>query len=200
VNLLIIRHGEPHREARTDGRPADPSLTSRGQAQAQRLIDWLVDEPIDAIWSSPMARARETAAPLAEHRGIEILVDERLAEYDRSSSEYTPVEVLKAEGDARYLALAHGDLSAYGIDGEEFIAEVAGAFEAIVATHPSQTVAVFCHGGVVNAYLTHVLQTPKRFWLDLPYTAICRLTASRHGPRSVRSLGEVAHLRGTDLL
>lgn len=196
----MIRHGEPHHEQRSDGTPADPPLTPTGRAQAEALVGWLAGERIDAVWSSPMLRARETAAPLAGKLGVEVSVDDRLAEYDRASAEYVPVEVLKATGDERYRALARGDLSAYGIDGEAFIAEVAAAFEAIVDAHEGQTVAVFCHGGVANAYLTHVLQTPRRFWLDLPYTAICRLAASRSGIRSIRSLGEIAHLRGTGLL
>ncbi len=186
--------------ARADGRPADPHLTPRGQAQARRLVEWLADEHVDAIWSSPMLRARETAEPLARARGITVEVDDRLAEYDRSSTEYIPVEDLKAAGDERFRALARGDLSSYGVDGEAFIAEVATAFEAIVTAHAGQTVAVFCHGGVANAYFTHVLQTPKRFWLDLPYTAICRLLAHRDGTRTIRGLGEIAHLRGTALL
>ena len=64
MELLLIRHGLPLRvdEGDTTG-PADPALADLGLRQANDLVTWLAPERIDAIWCSPMRRARETAAP-----------------------------------------------------------------------------------------------------------------------------------------
>ena len=63
--MLLIRHGLPIRAIKPDGTPADPPLSELGQEQARRVADWLREEAIDRIYSSPLRRARETALPLA---------------------------------------------------------------------------------------------------------------------------------------
>ena len=50
--------------------PADPELTVRGRAQADRLAAWLATVPVDVVLSSPLRRARETAEPLGRTLGL----------------------------------------------------------------------------------------------------------------------------------
>ena len=59
------------------------------------------------------------------------------------------------------------------------------------------TVAAVCHGGVINAYITHILniEDPSGFFYP-NYTSIHRVAAARGGERTVLSLNETAHLRG----
>ena len=73
MELLLIRHGLPLRVERADGAPADPPLAPEGRAQAERLAAWLAPERIDAVYASPMRRARETAEPLARARGLALV-------------------------------------------------------------------------------------------------------------------------------
>ena len=61
MKLILIRHGLP---VRSDS-SADPPLAPQGARQAGQMARWLKDEGIDALYSSPMRRARETADPLA---------------------------------------------------------------------------------------------------------------------------------------
>jgi 2,3-bisphosphoglycerate-dependent phosphoglycerate mutase len=199
VELVLIRHGLPQRIVGADG-PADPSLDDRGQAQAAAVGNWLADEPINAIWSSPMRRARETAAPLAERLGLAVQFDDGLAEYDRESNEYVPVEELRAAKDPRYQALLSG-VWEEGTDPHAFHATVLTAMTSIAARHPSQRVAVFCHGMVINAYARDVLGLPDIGGFFHPdYTSITRVLVAGTGQRSIRSLNETPHLRGTGLL
>jgi probable phosphoglycerate mutase len=86
TRLLLIRHGQTPWNA--DGRwqgHGDPGLTEEGLAQAGRLAHSL-DQDRQHRWarviSSDLARARETAAPLAERLGLEIEYDRRLRELD----------------------------------------------------------------------------------------------------------------------
>ena len=78
---------------------------------------------------------------------------------------------------------------------EAFVAEVVAAVERVVAAHPSQRVAVICHGGVINAYAGHVLGIDEPLWFLPHYTSISRVLASAVGPRSIGSLNETAHVR-----
>jgi len=188
MELLLIRHALPIRidEGAVEG-PADPHLAPRGVEQAAALADWLAGEHIDAIWSSPMARALETAAPLRDRLSLPVTVEEGLSEYDRESASYIPVEELKAANDPRWYEVPERP--------EHFQAVVVEAVERIVAAHPSQRVAVVCHGGVVNAYTGHVLGVDEPLFFLPGYTSISRVLASTNGPRSIASLNETSHVR-----
>jgi probable phosphoglycerate mutase len=200
MDLLLIRHAEPIRVVDADG-PADPHLHERGIAQAERLAQWLAEEELHAIWSSPLRRAIETAAGIARAHNLPVTVDEELAEFDRDANSYIPVEELKATRDPRYQLLAEGRLEEFGAgDPEAFRAGVILAVERIIEASPGRTAAVVCHGGVINLYLGHVLGIERRMFFEPAYTSISRVVASRSGVRSVRCLNEVAHLRHTGLL
>jgi 2,3-bisphosphoglycerate-dependent phosphoglycerate mutase len=199
MELILVRHAEPVRIVDADG-PADPPLAERGKKQADALAEYLGTEPIGAVWSSPMQRARETAAPLAAALGVEVVVDTELAEWDREATSYIPIEELKAAKDERWVAMVEGNLETDGVDLDAFKAGVVTAIDHIVTGNPGASVAVVCHGGVINAYLAHVLGIDRPLWFEPRYTSIHRVMASRRGDRTLQTLNEIAHLRGTNLL
>jgi probable phosphoglycerate mutase len=188
MELLLIRHALPVRvdEGSAEG-PADPELADLGRRQAAALAEWLAEEKVDAVYSSPMRRALETAAPLAERIGLEVVVEDGVAEYDREAASYIPIEELKAAGDPRWNQVPEQP--------EHFRGVVVDAIERIVAAHPGQRVAVVCHGGVVNAYAAHVLGIEDVLFFLPHYTSISRVMAASSGERSIASLNEAAHLR-----
>ena len=189
MELLLIRHALPVRidEGAVEG-PADPALAPSGLDQAAALAEWLADEAVDAIWCSPMRRAQETAAPLAERLGLDIITEDGIAEYDREALSYIPVEELKAANDPRWYEVPeHPD---------HFRGVVVEAVERIVAAHPRQRVAVVCHGGVINVYTGHVLGLDDPLFFLPGYTSISRVLAASSGERSILSINETAHLRG----
>ncbi len=189
MELLLIRHALPVRvdSGSVDG-PADPHLAPLGVHQAEALAAWLAAEPIHAVWSSPKRRALETAGPLAGRLGLEVRVDEGLAEYDRHADSYIPIEELKAANDPRWNELPERP--------EEFRADVVAAMEAVIAAHPGQRVAVVCHGGVINAYAGHVLGVTDPIFFLPAYTSVSRILAASSGARSIETLNESGHLRG----
>ncbi|MHB8466705.1 MAG: histidine phosphatase family protein [Acidimicrobiales bacterium] len=196
MDLLLIRHAEPIRLEVAEG-PADPPLHERGRSQAGILAAWLALEPIDALWSSPLRRAVETAAPVGTAVGLPVQLADGVAEYDRNLSWYIPIEELKASGDARWQAMAKGDYFGEEDDEASFTARVVGAIESLVESHPGSRLAVVCHGGVINVYLSWVLGRTGSPMFFLPgYTSISRVAAQRGGKRSVLSLNETGHLHG----
>lgn len=195
----MIRHGLPIRREVSDG-PADPELAPQGHAQAEHMANYLSTERIDAIYTSPLRRASQTAVPLARTFGIEPIVDDDVAEYDRHSSEYVPIEELKASGDPRFHQLTSGQGDGLD-DADEFRERVLSSLGRIIDAHPAQTVAVVCHGGVINLFLASILGLPMEppgfFYPN--YTSINRVAASRSGVRSVVTINETSHLRNTGL-
>lgn len=190
MELVLIRHARPSRDDGSDG-PADPGLSPVGQQQAEALADWLGTEPFDAIYSSPMRRARETAAPLADRLGLKVTAEPDIAEYDAGAASYIPIEELKAAGDPRWMELPD-DIPA-------FQRRVVDAIERVVSAHGSGNVAVVCHGGVVNVYLSWVLKTEQALFFLPHYTSVSRVLASGDGRRSIDSINETGHLRVADV-
>ena len=82
--ILLIRHGENDyvKQNRLAGRLPDVHLNERGRQQAQVVAEKLALAPIKAIYSSPLERAAETAAPLAEKLGLPVTLRPGLLESD----------------------------------------------------------------------------------------------------------------------
>jgi probable phosphoglycerate mutase len=188
MELILIRHGLPVRSAET----SDPPLSDEGHDQARRAALWLGGEPIAAVYSSPMRRAVQTAEPFAAAAGLPITTDDGIVEFDRASGRYIPMEELKREDYAAWKAFAEGD---FDVDIFGFQQQVVASLEAIVAANAGRTVAVFCHGGVVNVWTAHVLKMEARLFFEPGYASIHRYLCARSGERNIVALNERAHLR-----
>jgi len=193
MDLIIVRHGLPETVVREDGGAADAPLSSTGHEQARRVADWLQRERIDAVYSSPMRRALQTAEPLARSLEHEIRVHQGVAEYDRNSAAYVPLEDLKRDNYEEWSRRMKE--KAFAEDPDAFRDEVVEAMEEIIGTNRGKRVTVFCHGGVINAWASHVMGTRHVFFFDPTYTSVNRFMAASTGERSVISLNETAHLR-----
>ncbi len=195
MELLLIRHALPVRREVIEG-PADPELSAEGLQQAIRLADYLAGEDIDSIYMSPLIRAVQTAEPLAQRFGLHAVIVDDIAEYDRTSNEYVPIEELRAANDPRWQRLIDGEWESTDETPEMFKTRVVSGIETIIDRHQSSRVAVVCHGGVINHYLANILGiTTTRGFFYPNYTSIHRVFASRNGLRSLMTLNETAHLR-----
>ena len=194
MELILIRHALPLRVQTADGSPADPPLGKPGRAQAERLADWMRPENIDAIYTSPLCRARETAAPVERALGLTAQVEPGVTEFDAEAPSYVPLEELKRRDPERWKALVSSGFYLEG-SADEFRAVVVGALERLIASNPGRRIAVVCHGGVINAWVSHVLGLERLFFFEPLYTSLSRFMAARSGERSLSSLNETSHLR-----
>jgi probable phosphoglycerate mutase len=196
MELLLIRHALPVRVEGEEGTAADPELAELGHAQARALAEYLAGEHIDALYVSPMKRAVQTAEPVAQQLDLEPIYDDELAEFDRQSHFYIPIEELKEEKDERWDDLISGRWGADGeVDPQTFKSVVVEAVERVIAANRGKTVAVVCHGGVINAYFAHMLGLEFPMFFEPAYTSISRVLASSAGQRQVKSINEHAHVR-----
>ncbi len=153
AELLLVRHGETdwNRERRFQGH-ADPSLNETGRAQARALADDLAGEAIDAVYTSDLARARETAEIVAARLDAEVVPLRELREIDVGEWQgltWPEIEERHPEGAERWHRDGHGWESGETYDalGERIVA----ALRSIAARHPGQRVLVVGHGGTVRA-------------------------------------------------
>ena len=190
--MWLIRHGLP---VRIDGgdAPADPGLAPDGIDQADRLAAWWAPHGADAVYSSPMRRAIETAAPLAAALGVEPVVDAGLEEFDSHLNFYVPIEELRADSE-RWKQVVDEWLSPEAeSERQTFRDTVVAAIDSIAGRHPGERVALVCHGGVINAYLSRLLSLPGTIFFEPAYTSVSRvLSGSTH--KQVVSINEAPHL------
>ena len=195
MEIVLVRHGLPLRVELETG-IADPELAAEGHEQAAKMAAYLGVEDVEAVYVSPLRRALETARPLCKVLGLEAVVSEGVAEFDRNSREYVPVEELRASNDPRWEKLLRGEWDGVDEDPSIFKARVVETVEDMIARHPGGRVVVVCHGGVINQYLAHVLGIETNIGFFYPkYTSIHRVMAARSGQRSIVSINEASHLR-----
>ena len=194
MELILIRHGLPERQQVAEG-TADPPLSDVGRAQAAAVARSLANEdPANAVYSSVMNRARETAEPYASEINLPITQLDGIVEFDAKESAYIPMEELRAEDPEAWRAFVSGGYND-NIDIHQFHARVVNTLEQVVAKHAGERVAVFCHGGVINVWTAHVLAMTPRMFFEPKYTSIHRYLCARSGERNLVSLNEASHLR-----
>jgi broad specificity phosphatase PhoE len=144
TTLLLARHGETdwNREGRWQGW-ADPPLNATGRAQAHRLADELRAIAFDAVYSSDLRRAHETAAILAAPHGVPVVADVGLREIDIGSwSGLTRAEIAERFPDGR---------RPDGETHEQHGARVREAVVRIARDHLGDRILLVAHGGTIRA-------------------------------------------------
>jgi broad specificity phosphatase PhoE len=136
--FLLVRHGETdwNAEGRLQGH-TDTPLNDLGRRQARELAEELAGEAVDAVYSSDLSRAKETAEILAERSGLPVTLDPGLREKDWGTWE----GLTSAERDRVELA---------GETTEAHRARVLASLRSIHARHPAGRVLVVTHGGSVR--------------------------------------------------
>lgn len=191
MQLLLVRHALPLRSE--PGQGSDPSLSEEGIEQAKRLPDALARFPITRLVSSPQVRAVETGRPVADKLGLPIEIDDRLAEYDRDLPHYIPIEQIAKEHPEELQRLIDGHLPS-SVDEKSFLERISAGIDDLVASADHEdTVAVFSHGGVINALLHKILGTERLLSFHVDYASVTRLLWS-----SSRERLAVASVNGTE--
>lgn len=139
--LLLIRH------CHSTGQLPDAQLTAEGTAAAARLAPALEQLGVDAIYASPFRRARDTVAPFARRKGLEISLDERLIERRLASTALPDwlEHVRRSFADSNYKAPGGESLREAQTRGLAALAEI--------ARHGHNLAAVCTHGNLLSAIL-----------------------------------------------
>ncbi|MFJ5720072.1 histidine phosphatase family protein [Streptomyces sp. NPDC093149] len=189
ADLLLVRHGQTvwHAENRYAG-VSDIALTDEGRRQAERLGEWAVRHPVDAIWTSTVTRAIETAEPACRALG---LVPRR--EYDLRECDFGEVEGRTltefAAGDPEWARQYRADPVAHPFPGAEdpraAAARGAMALRRIADGHPGQRVLVVAHNTLLRLVLCELLSIPlgayRRVFPQLRNGAVSEIRIGEQG-------------------
>jgi broad specificity phosphatase PhoE len=185
TTLLLVRHGETdwNRDGRWQGH-SDTHLNDLGREQAARLAPELGE--VDVVYSSDLARARETAEILAEPLGLDLRFDPRLRERSFGAWEgRTGPEIEAAFGAAHARWLAGEGAGADDAEPfADFGSRVQNFLRDVLARHPEETVLVVAHGGTIR--VIHAVASGLDYVRDhrsIPGVANCTLAryAARDG-------------------
>jgi probable phosphoglycerate mutase len=204
TTILLIRHGETAWNAvrRLQGH-LDISLNAEGERQAAALARALSGERIDALVSSDLQRAMQTAQAVgALHSGLALHTDARLRERAYGVFEGMLYQEIQERYPADFALWQARDIDATMPHGErfaesfrQFYARSIGALQAVAASHAGRTVAVVSHGGVLECAYRAArgiqLDSPRDF--QVKNASINRFTVA-NGQLALTSWGEVEHL------
>lgn len=147
TTILLVRHGETdwNLERRVQGH-SDTPLNETGRRQAIELATALADERVDAVYSSDLVRAHETARILADRKGLGVTVIPELREKDFGTWEgFTDQEILRRFPEARVGQWGDGETH------EDMAGRVIESLQRIAQSHPGGRVLVVAHGGPLRA-------------------------------------------------
>jgi broad specificity phosphatase PhoE len=156
MRLILVRHGETTANVARLLDTAEPGtdLTDAGREQAAALPRTLDVELIDAVYASPLTRARRTAEPLADASGLEVQVRAGLREISAGALEMLGGPEPLATYLGTTLAWCDGDLSPT-IPGGEHGATVLARFDEVVAEAAcsgADTVVMISHGMMIRTW------------------------------------------------
>ena len=182
----LLRHGEPAIFGRLNGRLPGVGLSEKGRTEAATQAGRLAGEKIEAIYSSPLQRTRETAEIVAERLGLPIRYREDVIEIDYG--EWTGLTFDQIRQDERWQMWSRSRSIAAVPGGESWrqVQErVVGALFDLRQTHPEGSVVVVGHGDVIRAALLFALGMPLDFYsrIEIAFASLSTIRLDDAGIR-----------------
>ncbi|HHX29107.1 MAG: histidine phosphatase family protein [Bacillota bacterium] len=205
TTFYVVRHGET--EANKSGilqGHLDVPLSETGRRQAKAVAEALSRVRLDAVYSSDLSRARETAEAIMMGRTCRLILDRRLRELDMGGISGLTLEESRAKYPEFHARLAHDPYGVRRPGGGESRLDLrdrmSRALDDIYERHKDARIGIVSHGGAINALLNIV--SPDGTWPSL-VVANCSVTVLERddtGWRTVK-INDCDHLRafGDDL-
>jgi probable phosphomutase (TIGR03848 family) len=197
TTLLLVRHAlNDWVGDRLAGWTPDVHLNDKGRAQAESLAQRLADQPIVAVYASPLERAVETAQIIAAPHRLQVQIREGVGEV--RYGEWTGQSLKELAKEDAWRVVQFYPSGARFPGGEairEMQARAVAELDAIVAAHPSETVVVVSHADVLKAALAHYVGLHLDLFQRLVVSpaSLSVLTFTPMGPQLV-CLNDAAHV------
>lgn len=204
TELIFVRHGQQHVpdwRSGPVGDTFDPPLSEQGIEQARLVGERFSTDKIDIVYTSPLQRAYETGVQIARHHRLQpqVIHDLREVEVFRDVPADQPAveflgEMLLSGVRERMIREASWDVYPFSESSGEFRKRTVNAIESIIAMNEGKRVVIACHGGVINAYVAHVIGVTRDMFFRPAHTSVS-IVYSGHGVRALQSLNDVTHLQ-----
>lgn len=170
MQLLLVRHGESVGNLSRRLQSHDDPLTDKGRRQAGEITAFLAERgDLRALYTSPLARALETARIIGAAIGLAPLPLEGLAEInvgEAAGATFDEWAARDPSGAARFQSDGPNFVWPGGESGLQLAARVAAAVDAIISAHRLEGggVVVVSHGGALGWMIDHLLREPRERW------------------------------------
>ncbi|MBM6828152.1 histidine phosphatase family protein [Anaerotignum lactatifermentans] len=206
TRFYLIRHGETlwNRQGRYQG-STDIELSEEGLAQAELMAKRFRYLPLDAVYVSPLKRARATADAIARETGLTPVVEDRFREINFGEWEGKSIPELQEIYGQAYRDF-YADPFSHPFPGEGSFAKVTErsmeAFEELLKKHEGQRVAIVSHGGLLRVLLVAIMGMDLNFYRKtwMTNTSITTVDVMADGRRLLMTLNDKAHLEMAELL
>jgi probable phosphoglycerate mutase len=199
--VLLVRHGQTPTTGKVlPGRAPGLHLSDAGKAQAQAVAERIAAlKQVDAIYASPLERARETAAPIASARGLKVSVNRGLLECD--FGDWTGGELRKL-GKAPEWKTVQRYPSGFRFPGGESFSEmqarITGTITALRSKHPGGTIVCVSHADPIKAAVADAVGSHLDQFQRI-VISLCSVTAILYGDTgptvlTVNSVGDLTAL------
>ena len=205
TQVVIIRHGQSqgNAEGRFGGH-TDTPLSPRGRRQAEATARALAPEKFDAIYSSDLPRAIETATPLARLTGAPLENTEALRERSVGVMEGLTFEEAAEQHPEQYQALLRRDFEHVLLGGESYrqtLDRASRKLDEVIEQHKGGRIALFAHTGTICILILHLmgaLDAPelKPVWIATANCGIARFELRDDGFVRVLVINDTRHLVG----
>ncbi|HVF22264.1 MAG TPA: histidine phosphatase family protein [Pyrinomonadaceae bacterium] len=206
THVLLIRHGQSEGNAarRFGGHTATP-LSPRGRRQAQATARALQSEELSVIYSSDLARAVETAQPLANLTGLPVNATTAFRERSVGVMEGLTFEAAAQQHPEQYAALLQRDFEHVLTGGESYrqlLDRAVEKLDEIIAENKGGKIAVFSHTGTICILALHLMgaldaPTLKPVWISSANCGVTRVELRDDGFVRVLNVNDTRHLSGT---
>jgi len=204
THLLLVRHAESEANRRGvwQGGDADGILSPLGHLQAARLAERLAawEPSVQRLYSSPLRRAVETAQPIAQRLGLDLVLHPDLREIGVGQVSGLSMEEFRQQFPDVYARwLNKEDLDFTWPGGEQrraFFHRVSRVVGEILARHRGETVVLVTHGGTIRAAVVGLLGLQGAPWwsYEVENASITYLTVTAAGEADLVLLGDASHL------
>ena len=185
--LLLIRHAlNDWVGKRVAGWTPGVSLNERGKAQAARLAEWLEPVALQAIYSSPLERAVETAEPIAASHGLQVEIRETLGESRYGELDGKPIEeIVRSKNWDQWRMFPSRTRFPGGETTYEVQVRVVSELERLLVAHPEGNIAVVSHADPIRVAVAYYIGLPLdlvgRIWVTPASVSVVRF--DDWGPR-----------------
>ncbi len=181
--VLLVRHGQtPTTGKLLPGRAPGLHLADTGRQQAERAAERIAQlSKVDAIYASPLERARETAAPIAVTRGMKVKIDKGLLECD--FGDWTGAELKSLMKLPEWGTVQRAPSTFTFPGGESFTAmqnRIVGAIDRLRAAHPGGVIVCVSHADPIKAAVAHAMGTHIDLFQRIVIST-CSVTAIAYG-------------------
>ncbi|MFT4294259.1 MAG: histidine phosphatase family protein [Micropruina sp.] len=190
--VLLVRHGQtPTTGQILPGRAPGLHLSDRGREQADAVARRLAGAGLTALYTSPLERARETAAPTEHATGLTAVIEPALLECE--FGEWTGHQLTALAKLPEWSTVQQAPSTFRFPGGESFVelqTRMIALMERLRAAHRGQTVACFSHADPIKALLTHAVGTHLNHFqrIDVGTGSVSVIDWPEHGAPVVRSV------------